>query len=88
MYSENAGRGLIEIGSNATLTKVYWVVNKILVVDLAIILVLPLFAAPVVAPTFFTGISVGLLIFVVVSVFTVRPDKISRKEADVIDQRL
>ena len=88
MISENERRGLIEIGSNATLTKVYWVANKILVVDLVIILVLPFFATPVVAPAFFTGISVGLLIFGVVSSCTVRPDKISRKEADIIDQRL
>ena len=56
MISENERRDWIEVGVQATMYKVYQVVTKILVVDVIILLFLPIFLAPSVIMTFFTGI--------------------------------
>ena len=84
MISENERRDWIEVGVQATMYKVYQVVTKILVVDVIILLFLPIFLAPSVIMTLFTGISVGLLVFTIASAIVVRADKISRKEVGAV----
>ena len=85
MISENERRDWVEVGVQATMYKVYQVVTKILVVDVIILLFLPIFLAPsVIIMTFFTGISVSLLVFTIASAITVKADKISRKEVGAV----
>ena len=81
MISENARRDWIEVGVHATLAKVYGLVTKILVVNILINVAFLFFPPPVAIGALFAGISVSMLIFMVVSVFTVKADKISRKWA-------
>lgn len=80
MISENVERNLIETGVYGTLAKVYEVVIKILVVNIIAQLVLFFFAPPTAVMSLLAGITVGMLIFMIVTAFTVRADKISRKE--------
>ena len=84
MYSENAGRDLIEIGVHATMAKVYGSVTAILVVNCIIQLVLMLFTSSVAVTMLLFGITVGMVIFMIVTECTVKADKISRKEAGII----
>ena len=81
MISENARRDWIEVGAQATLASTYWVVAKILAVNLLISAVFIFFPPPEAITTFFMGISMGLLVFTINSVCTVKADKISRKWA-------
>lgn len=81
MISENVERNLIEIGVHGTLAKVYEVVVKILVVNIIAQLVLVFFAPPAAVMSLLAGITVGMLIFTINSVCTVKADKISRKWA-------
>lgn len=80
MISENERRDWIEVGSQATLASTYWVVAKILAVNILIGAAFIFFPPPEAITTFFMGISMGLLIFTIKSVCTVKADKISRKE--------
>lgn len=81
MISENERRDWIEVGSQATLAMTYWVVAKILSVNCLISVAFIFFPPPEAITTFFMGISMGLLIFAINSVCTVKADKISRKWA-------
>lgn len=81
MISENERRDWIEVGVHATLASVYWLVATILVVNLIVNLVLLFFATPAAITAFLAGISVSLLIFTIVSICTVKADKISREWA-------
>lgn len=81
MISENARRDWIEVGAQATLASTYWVVAKILAVNILISTAFIFFPPPEAITTFFMGISMGLLIFTINSVCTVKADKISRKWA-------
>lgn len=81
MISENVKRDLIETGVHGTMAKVYGVVIKILVANVIVQLVLFFFAPPVAVTTLLAGITVGMLIFMIVTACTVRADKISRKWA-------
>ena len=81
MISETVRRNLIETGIYATLTKVYWAVAGILVVNLIICVSTVFVATPVAATTFLAGITIGLLVFMSVAKHTVKADKISRKWA-------
>ena len=80
MISENERRDWIEVGAQATLASTYWVVAKILAVNIIAQLVLFFFAPPVAVVMLMFGTSTGLLIFTVVSTCTVKADKISREE--------
>lgn len=80
MISENVKRDLIETGVHAALSRSYWVVAKILAVNILISAAFIFFPPPEAITTFFMGISMGLLIFTINSVCTVKADKISRKE--------
>lgn len=84
MISENAKRDLIETGVHATLAEVYGLVTKILVVNILINVAFLFFPPPVAIGALFAGITVGMLVFMIVSVCTVKADKISRKEAGII----
>lgn len=81
MISENERRDWIEVGVYATISKVYGVVTKILVANVIVHLVLFFFAPPVAVTTLLAGITVGMLIFMIVTACTVKADKISRKWA-------
>lgn len=81
MISENVKRDWIEVGVHATLAKVYWVVAVIILVNGIICLAISFFAAPSVLAAVFAGIATGLTIFMIVSVCTMKADKISRKWA-------
>lgn len=81
MISENERRDWIEVGVDATLAKVYWVGTVILLVNSIIFLSISLFATPTSLAAFFVGITAGLMISMIVSVCTVKADKISRKWA-------
>lgn len=82
MISENLKRDWIEVGVHATLAKVYWVVTVTLVVNLTITGVAFIFFPSLTAiGTLFMGITVGMLIFMIVTACTVKADKISRKWA-------
>ena len=81
MISENVERNLIEIGAHGTLAKVYGVVVKILVVNIIAQLVLFFFAPPTAVMSLLAGITVGMLIFMIVTACMVKADKISRKWA-------
>ena len=81
MISENERRDWIEVGVHATISKLYGVVTVILLVNSIICLAIPLFAAPASLAAFFVGITAGLMIFIIVSVCTVKADKISREWA-------
>ena len=81
MISENERRDWIEVGAQATLASTYWVVAKILAVNILISTAFIFFPPPEAITTFFMGISMGLLIFTINSVCTVKADKISREWA-------
>ena len=81
MISENERKDWIEVGSQATLASTYWVVGKILAVNSLIIVAFIFFPPPGATTMFFVGISMGLLIFAISSVCTVKADKISREWA-------
>ena len=81
MISENVERNLIEIGVHGTLAKVYGVVVKILVANIIAQLVLVFFAPPAAVTTLLAGITVGMMIFMIVTACTVKADKISREWA-------
>ena len=80
MISENERRDWIEVGAQAALASAYWVVAKILAVNILIGAAFVFFPPPEAIATFFMGITMGLLIFTINSVCTVKADKISRKE--------
>ena len=84
MSSNNVKRDWIEIGVYATLAKVYAVVAAILVLNLIAGGVILFFTPSAAILAFSTGISMGLLIFTIVSICTVEADKITRKEAGII----
>lgn len=81
MISENERRDWIEVGVHGTLAKVYLSVTAILVVNLIVQLVLMFFAAPAAVVMLLFGITVGMMIFMIVTACTVKADKISRKWA-------
>ena len=81
MISENERRDWIEVGVHAALSSAYWVVAKILAVNILIGAAFVFFPPPEAITTFFMGITMGLLIFTINSVCTVKADKISRKWA-------
>lgn len=80
MISENVKRTLIETGVHGTMAKVYEAVTKILVANAIVQLVLLFFSPPASVVMLLFGITVGMAIFMIVTAFTVRADKISRKE--------
>lgn len=81
MVSENERRDWIETGVHGTLAKVYGVVVKILVVNFIIGAALIFFPSPAAVTMFLAGITVGMMIFMIVTACTVKADKISRKWA-------
>lgn len=81
MVSENVKRDWIEVGVHSALSSAYWVVAKILAVNILIGAALIFFPSLAAVTMVLIGITVGMLIFMIATACTVKADKISRKEA-------